>query len=345
MSDHTRDEIQSQPETWRLVLESLESLPLGSPPPLEEYDLVLFTGCGSTYYLSQWAARQGQILHGVPCVAVPASDFLLYPEAVFPRDRRQLLVAISRSGETTETLRAVEAFRERGKGDTVAVTCYPERLLAQRTRWAVNVPAAREQSVVQTRSFTSMLLGVAWWIGGERPADLTSKLVTAGGRVLRECDDIARQWASDPSLARFFYLGSGPFFGLASEGMLKIKEMALAHSEAYHFPEIRHGPMALVNESSLVIGLLGDGEQAAALHVLRDMRELGARTAVVREGDGAGPSAAVDLDVRLESGLPSLWGAPLYLLFLQQLAYHRAVAHGMDPDQPRHLSSVVVLHE
>jgi glucosamine--fructose-6-phosphate aminotransferase (isomerizing) len=345
MSNHTRDEIWSQPETWRLALEALESHTAGAPPPLAEYDVVLFTGCGSTYYLSQWAARQGQILHGVPCLAVPASDLLLYPDAVLPRGRRTLLVAVSRSGETTETLRAVEAFRAEGRGDTVAVTCYPERLLAQRTTWTLGVPVAQEQSVVQTRSFTSMLLAVAWWIGGQRPAGVASKLVAAGTGLLKAWDDVARRWASDSSLHRFLYLGSGPFFGLASEGMLKIKEMSLAHSEAYHFPEIRHGPMALMHGSSLVIGLIGDEGHASAVHVLQDMRSLGAHTAALSEADSSELRAAVDIDIPLESGLPPLWRAPLYLPFLQLLAYHRALAQGQDPDRPTHLSPVVVLHD
>lgn len=342
---HTRDEILSQPETWSQALQALSSAPPNGLPSPTDYDAVVFTGCGSTHYLSLWAAREAQRLHGVTCLATPASELLSSLDAVLPRRGRLLLVAISRSGETTETLRALETFRDGGRGEALAVTCYPEKLLAQRATWAITLPMARERSVVQTRSFTSMVLAVAWWLGGGPPPDLAPKLAEAGSRMLTAWEAAAARLASTASLSRFFYLGSGPFFGLASEGMLKIKEMSLAHSEAYHFPEIRHGPMALVDEASLVVGLIGDDERPSDVRVLREMRGLGARTLALAEDGSSELSAAADIVVPLASGLPPLWRAPLYLPFLQLLAYHRALAQGRDPDHPVHLSPVVVLHE
>jgi fructoselysine-6-P-deglycase FrlB-like protein len=100
--------------------------------------------------------------------------------------------------------------------------------------------------------------------------------------------------------------------------------------------------MALLNENALIVGLIGDEDHGLAQHVLQDMRLLDARLAAVSE---SGAGLAVDGDYRMQSGLPLLWRAPLYLLFPQLLAYHRAVAERRDPDRPLHLSSVVVLHE
>ena len=127
--------------------------------------------------------------------------------------------------------------------------------------------------------------------------------------------------------------------------MLKIKEMSLAPSEAYHVPEIRHGPMALVGADSLVIGLMGEDRRTPAVHVLQDMRRLGARTVALCESNSPDLPAAADVVIPFESGLPAVWRAPLYLPFLQLLAYYRALAQGQDPDHPAHLSPVVVLHD
>jgi len=113
---HTRSEILSQPETWATTLEQLAG---GSPdglPELSDYDYVLFTGCGSTYFLARWAARHCQGLRQVPAAALPASELLLSPQAWLRPGERGLLVAISRSAETSETLRAVEAFEQNTRG-------------------------------------------------------------------------------------------------------------------------------------------------------------------------------------------------------------------------------------
>jgi glucosamine--fructose-6-phosphate aminotransferase (isomerizing) len=338
-------EILSQPEVWERTLGRLSGLREAELPRWVDYEQVLFTGCGSTYYLSIWASRHVQGTHGVLSSAVPASELVLFPQAWIRSEGKALLVAISRSAQTTETLKAVRVFQERGYGSTMAITCHPEKPLARMTQRVLATPDGEEVSVAQTRSFTSMMLAVALSCEGRVPVGLAQILRAKGERILESYRSLAADIGGQEGLTRFFFLGSGPLFGLASEAMLKMKEVSLSHAEAFHFLEFRHGPMSMVDSHTLVIGLLSDEARGQELRVLDEMRRLGAQTLVVGEGTENLASAAVDRHISLASGLPAIWRGPLYLPILQLLACYRAAAKGRDPDQPAHLQPVVELDD
>jgi glucosamine--fructose-6-phosphate aminotransferase (isomerizing) len=154
---------------------------------------------------------------------------------------------------------------------------------------------------------------------------------------------LSRRLGADLNTERIYFLGGGPLYGLANEVMLKMKEMSLSYSEAYHPLEFRHGPMSMVNERTLIVGLVSDTGLAEELNVLRDMEELGARTlALVEDGSACTDWQAAHV-IELRSGLDEWERGPLYLPALQRLAYHRAVAKGLDPDRPHNLTAVVKL--
>jgi glucosamine--fructose-6-phosphate aminotransferase (isomerizing) len=155
--------------------------------------------------------------------------------------------------------------------------------------------------------------------------------------------DLPRHLGVDLTIDRIFFLGAGPLYGVANEAMLKTKEMSLSYSEAYHPLEFRHGPMSMVNERTLVVGLFSDTGLAEELRVLRDMQELGARTLALVEGGSMLADLRPDHVVELRSGLGEWERLPLYLPVLQLLAYHRAIAKGLDPDFPNNLEAVVLL--
>jgi glucosamine--fructose-6-phosphate aminotransferase (isomerizing) len=340
---HTLTEILSQPRVWESTLRKLSELRETDLPRLAEYDQVLFTGCGSTYYLSVWASRHFQQAHGVICTAVPASEVVLFPDAWVRKGAKALLVAISRSAQTTETLKAVRVFQERGYGKTISITCNPEGRLAQMTEGVLATPDGQEEGVAQTRSFSSMMLAVALLSERRVPAELPQSLRASGERIIDRYGSLAAEIGSQPDLTRFFFLGSGPLFGLASEAMLKMKEMSLSYAEAFHFMEFRHGPMSMVDSHTLVVGLLSDQGRGQELGVLDSIRRFGARTLVISEASDESVPGAVDYWVSIASEVPAAWRAPLYLPVLQLLACHRAVANGQDPDHPAHLQAVVEL--
>jgi glutamine---fructose-6-phosphate transaminase (isomerizing) len=337
--DYTWSEIQSQPQAWAAALELLhgQSAAILSLYRSQPFDQVVFTGCGSTYYLSLAAAASLREIGGIGAVGQPASEIWLYPRTTFPTNQRTLLVAVSRSGETTETLRAVEAFRAAGRGPVLTLSCYADRPLAQFGDLNLVIEAGQEHSIAQTRAFSTLYLATLYLAAlyADR-ADLLAelgRLPAACRQVLDTYRPLAHELAANERLERCFFLGSGARYGLAAELSLKMKEMSLSESEPFHFLEYRHGPQSMANPGTLILGLLSDTNRAHETAVLSDMRAHGARCVAL---------GARGADVELAAGDEMVRG-PLYLPFGQMLAYERAIWRGLTPDRPHQLSAVVKL--
>jgi len=337
---HTRAEILSQPGAWQTSLRVVEAASAEQRALWSDArpDAVVFTGCGSTHYLAVSAAAVVAQLTGVPARGVPASELILYPETVLPARGRVLLVAVSRSGETTETLEGVRAFRAAGRGEIVTLSCYPDRPLARLGAANLVFPEAQEESVAQTRAFTSLYLAclalAATWAGRDDVRGALAVAPVAGSRLLESGLALPRRLGRDLSIDRVYLLGSGARYGLACELSLKLKEMSLTHSEPFHFLEFRHGPKSMVTPSTLVVGLLSESGRSAEEDVLAELRALGARALTI---------GTPDADVALPPELAEPASIVLSLLPGQWLAFERALAKGLDPDRPTHLDAVVRL--
>lgn len=344
---HTYSEITSQPNIWQDAISAFhqQSGALKTLWEQGDFDTVLFTGCGSTYYLAHTSAALFQQLTGISARAYPASEIVLFADMVFSAQQKALLVTVSRSGETTETVEAVRVYRQRGGTAMVTVTCGSSSTLAQQADLVFAIDAAQETSLAQTRSFASMLIvtqAIAAFLAGESSAVL-DQLPAVASRLLTEYHDLARQLGEDPAIQRFFFLGSGELYGIASEGMLKMKEMSLSYSEAFHMLEFRHGPMSMVDGSALIIGLLSEGAFAQEAAVLRQMRARGAQILALSEGGMTNIDGAHE--VSLGSGVPR-WARPVaYLPVMQLMAYYRAMSNGQNPDQPANLTFVISLDD
>jgi glucosamine--fructose-6-phosphate aminotransferase (isomerizing) len=338
--EHTRAEILSQPEVWVAALRAIQEQAdrLRAFYQEGQYESVVFTGCGSTYYLALAAAALTQELAAVPARGVPASELWHYPRSAYQADQRTLLVAVSRSGATTETLRASEAFQAQARGDLLTLSCYPDTALAQMGALNLVFPDAQEESVAQTRAFSTLYLATtalaALW--GARD-DLLAQMETlagAGRRLLDTYGDLPAARVREDSIDRFYFLGSGPRYGLACELSLKMKEMSLSHSEPFHFMEFRHGPMSMVTPSTLLIGLLSEQNRAQEQAVLDEMAQRGARLLVM---------ADTGADVAFQSGVDEAARNVLCLPIGQLVAFERALYKSLDPDRPHNLTAVVRL--
>jgi len=269
----------------------------------------------------------------LPTRALPGSETWLNP-GLIPAAARPLLIAVSRSGTTTETIRATRAFG----GKTVTVSCYPKAELPTIGSFNLLVTAGQETSVAQTRAFSTLYLAtltLAVFASGRD--DLWQELQSLPAlaeKLINRYEPLAEELGKDLALDRFYFLGSGLRYGLACEVNLKMKEMTLTHSEPFHFLEYRHGPKAMVTPSALVVGLLSDAQREQEEAVLKDMRLLGGRTLSIAES-GA--------DVELDSGLSEIARSLLYLPIPQLIAFQRSVAKGLNPDQPENLTAVVEL--
>jgi glucosamine--fructose-6-phosphate aminotransferase (isomerizing) len=340
----TYTEIKSQTEAWAQALELTRAASL---PNAHEYEQVIFTGCGSTYYLSLAAAALYQELTGRAARAVPGGELLLNSQTVVQThtgggasvaNLRYLLVAISRSGTTTETVKAVEKFKAEKHGDVVVISNYDETL-SRLADFNIVIPKGQEQSVAQTRSFASMFVAAtafgARMAGREELLAAMSVLPDVGERLMAKYEAVAKAMGENLNFDRFYFLGSGLRYGLACEVNLKMKEMTLTHGESFHFLEFRHGPMSMVNQHAVVVGMLSDANRIHEAKVLEEMKTLGGTVAALGESEA---------EVAFESGVPEIVRGVLYLPVLQLMAFYRSVAKGLNPDRPTNLTAVVKLN-
>ena len=340
---HTLREILSQPDVWAEALAAVDP----DEPQLQSllaagaFDQIIVTGCGSTYYLALTAAsllRQA----GRAALACPASELLLHPESICLAGRRCLLLSVSRSGSTTETVRAQALFQAKAGGPVIAVTCDSGSPLAAGADVVIAINAAQEKSIAQTRSFSSMAVALQQLaaLAANRDLGASRSLPALCRRLLARYRGLAQLLGENGAIQKFFFLGSGALYGIACEAMLKMKEMSLSYSEAYHTLEFRHGPMSMVGADSLVVGLISPDAARQEGRVLQEMADFGATVlAIGPELDG------FPHQVDLPAELPAFCAPVAYLPVLQMLAYQRALFSGCDPDQPHQLSAVISLDD
>lgn len=300
---------------------------------------VVFSGAGSSYYLALAAASAHRSLLGRPATAVPPSELLIRPGSVLGRSRPQdrPIVAISRSGSTSEIVRLVERSAADGRR-TIGITCRADSPLAALADRTLVSPAGDERSIVMTRSFTSMLALLLRAIAGAAAAEG----IAGADRVSADLDDLPARWASARpavehglalaarSWSRIVVLGGGAAFGLANEACLKLTEMSQVAANAWEPFEFRHGPISVCEPGVLVVGLIGGDGLDDERRVLDEASALGATT------------WALDPET-LGGTLDPIARLPLLMPPLQALAIGHAFARGVDPDRPRHLSQVVHL--
>lgn len=348
-SGHTLAEILSQPQVWGKCLadlqagDALDSLRKRFAGGTE----CMFVGCGSSYYLAQAAASSWTAIVENRAKAVPASELLLFPDAALAGSTDVVPVLISRSGRTSEVLRAAEYLERTRNLRTVAITCSSGQPLQKGAGATICLSAADEQSTVMTRSFTSMLLAAqalaAAVSGNTAFLDALRRMASLAESLPAALQARIFDFVTAHQFADYVYLGQGPFYGLACEAALKITEMSCSYAQPFHTLEFRHGPKAIVAPEVLVTFLLSENGQEAETDVLEEVKQLGATTLVVANTAGERVRAHADLLVELGFDLPEYARLAAYNLAGQLLGIATAVKKGFNPDQPRNLSRVVVL--
>jgi len=313
----------------------------------DEPSEMLFTACGSPYFLGLANATLWRERFGLHLTVVPSSEIMLFPETALPRAGRPVLLTASRSGETTETVRAVEAFAGRFPGRTVLIGCRPESKLPRLADLAIVIPEGNEDVIPQTRSFGSMYLAAQYLAALLADDD---DLANDLRRLPRLLPDLLDSW--EPVVQRVagadwdsaVFLGGGPLYGIAFEATLKLTEMSLSFAVPYHTLEVRHGPRSTIDERTLVVGL---GSRRGASHerqVLSELAEVTPHMLAFTPDDGRNlgeNTTQIAPDHRVHEHALGL----LYLPLLQLLAYHRALHKGVNPDESRNLTSYIELPE
>ena len=334
----TWNELISQPNAWRQLLARLD---VGKGRPavvLADYDKVVAIGSGTSYYLAL-SITDFLRRRGIDARAIPSCEVVL--DAWETRSEpacRRLAIAISRSGESSELLMAVEALQRAGVS-VLGVTCTAKTSLLACADEHFLVREGHENGLVMLRSFTGMLIALQHLFGSDADRTALTFLPGAGDAALASADAVRALVQSRP-FDRFVFLGSGPSYPIACEASLKVQEMSIATSEAYHSLEYRHGPKATAGANTLV-SLFALEDDALGLSLVRDIMSLGASVLVL--GSRAQAYAEVaDLVIAAGSDGDPGRSASVDLLPLQILAYENAMKRGRNPDAPVNLSKVVL---
>ncbi len=320
------------------------------PRDAREVRRVKILGCGSAYYAGQFGAQLIEELARIPADAEPASEFR-YRNPVVERDT--LYVAVSQSGETADTLGAVQELKRKG-GRVIGLVNVVGSSIARECDGGIYLHAGPEVAVASTKALTTMTIGfslLGLYLGrirdlspahGRRLVEGLQRLPEQVTAVLQRESAIveASQWLA--KAGSVFYVGRVRGYPVAREGAQKLKEISYLHAEAYQASELKHGPLALISPDLPTVAVVPDDElldrNLAALHEIR--ARSGPLLVVTHEGVDVGDLAQTVIEVpRNEPELdPILFNIPLQLL-----AYHTAVALDLDVDKPRNLAKSVTV--
>ena len=327
----------------------LDGLNLG-PRQLRGFRRVKILGCGSAYYAGQIGAAMIEELARIPADAEPASEFR-YRNPIIEPDT--LYVAVSQSGETADTAFAVREVKRKG-GQVIGLVNVVGSAIARESDGGIYLHAGPEIAVASTKALTHMAIGFAMLalsLGRVRDLSISDgQRIIAGlrslpGQILQIADDephiaeVARDLAAAPSL---FFIGRVRGFPVAREGAQKFKEVSYRHAEAYQASELKHGPLALIDESLPTVAIVPDDELTE--RNLASMQQIAARggrlVAITHPGVAVGALAAASIIVPKNE--PEL--DPILLTIpLQLMAYHAALSLGHDIDKPRNLAKSVTV--
>jgi glutamine---fructose-6-phosphate transaminase (isomerizing) len=345
----TAQEILSQPDTWVETARQLEQNAdlLGAFEGFSPREPWLFVACGSSYYLSRTIAAQWAKLLKVACTAVPASELLFAPQDVMRRSGARQVVLVSRSGKTTEVLRAAEWLKANSTVSTLGVTCSKDSALEKTCTHLLKLPWADEKSMVMTRSFTSILLLFerlgAKFVGDSGLASALEGLPEKTAAWLAANADKIRAFAAKRRFADFVFLGQGAHYWLAQEAALKMTEMSSSYAQAYHTLEFRHGPKSIASKETLITFLLSDEAITEESLLIGELKKLGAAILVVVNRATAELRQESDLLIELGLSEPEYARMALTAIPAHLLGLAVGLRKGLNPDAPQNLSRAVVL--
>jgi glucosamine--fructose-6-phosphate aminotransferase (isomerizing) len=319
---------------------------------VQDIQRVVLLACGSSYHAALVGRVLVERLAGLPAEADVASEWR-YRDAVAGPET--LVVALSQSGETADTLGAIKAARAKG-APIIGITNVVGSALAREATGVLYTPAGPEIGVASSKTFTATMMAaylLALWLGrrrgrlspdeGRRHVQGLLEVPRLMERTLElepELDGLARELAR---FKNFLFLGRGISFPIALEGALKLKELSYLHAEGYPAGEMKHGPIALIDEGMPVVVLAPrDGTYDRMMGNVEEVRARDGRViALAHEGDKeikAKADRVIPVPAAGDLVTPILMALPLQLL-----AYHVAVRLGRDVDQPRNLAKSVTV--
>ena len=356
--DYMSKEIHEQPEAVRRALlgrldDRFATARLGgieiTARDVHTIRRVTFLGCGSAYYAGQMGAAIMEEIARIPADAEPASEFRYRNPAVDPNT---LFIAVSQSGETHDTLAAVQELKRKG-GTVFGAVNVVGSAIGRECGHGIFLHAGPELAVASTKAFTNMTVAFAMLgllFGRVRDLSVADgRRILAGLRLLPE--QISQVLAEEEAIAEvasryadaehMYFVGRVRGWPVAREGAQKLKEISYVHAEAYQASELKHGPLALIDSSMPTVAIVPDDELLAKhIGTIEEVKARGGPVIAVTNADL--PDNLADAVIRVPRNEPEL--DPILLTIpLQLLAYHVAIKLGRDVDKPRNLAKSVTV--
>jgi len=340
----TYNEMKSQYEAMTNTMEYVDAHLPEITTSDKGYSQYVFVGCGSSYAVAASGALMTRLHLGRPALAIPAGDLLLHADAYRSALDGCVLVVLSRSGETSEVVRAVERVHGMGLGCKVlSVICTEGSTLAAYSDYTLEMPWAFDHSVCQTRTVSCLYLFCAYCVaklaGNERLLVDLHATVVDGPSFMRYSES-ALEAVAQGNWTHAVVLGDAELSGLCEEGALAFKEICQVPSNYHHLLDVRHGPMVLVGEKTLVVAVLSDAKNKLELDVLRDLMVKGATVIAYSDEPLELPGVvSISFGRRL---LHAARGIPA-IAICQLISYYKSFQTGANPDQPDGLNPWIEL--
>jgi len=356
--DYMRKEIHEQPDALRRALrgrleDRFATARLGGSNfdarELRNIKTVKFLGCGSAYYAGQMGAMLVEELARIPADAEPASEFRYRSPVVDPDT---LYVAVSQSGETIDTLMAVQELKRKG-GQVIGAVNVVGSAIGRECGHGIFLHAGPEVAVASTKALTNMAVNfalLALLLGrvrdtssanGHRVVSGLRALPEQVNRILASEEDIAAIAYTYAAAEHMFFIGRVRGWPVAREGAQKLKEISYVHAEAYQAGELKHGPLALIQpDMPSVVIVPSDDLVAKNISTIEQIKARSGPVIALTSTDI--PEGLADAVIRVPKAEPEL--EPILLnIPLQILAYHAAAKLGRDIDKPRNLAKSVTV--
>ena len=324
---------------------------LGSSEAFKNVKRIQFVACGTSLHAAKTARKWFEELCETPCYIDFASEYRYRNPLV---EDHTLFVCISQSGETADTMAALNYAKEKKYLGIVTICNVPTSTMARESDWKIFTNAGPEIGVASTKAFTTQLAALLLLacaiskskkINNDKRANAIDDLHQAPDLVKesfglkKHIDEIVEKIADKKNA---LYLGRGVYFSIAQEGALKLKEISYIHAEAYPAGELKHGPLALVDEMTPVVALAPEDELVEKL--LSNLEEVKSRGGTLYVFGNSGSKIKIDKGKFMNMPECGYYNAPIvYTIPLQILAYEVACSRGTDLDQPRNLAKSVTV--
>ncbi len=341
-------EIYQQPNTLRNTIEENKDLITRLAKKFHLLNRIYYVGSGTSYH----ASLLGQLLLSkfcsIPVTAIPSSEFEYWTPSRF--EKETLLIAISQSGESIDTLRAIKTGKSKGSS-VLAITNSPGSTLSKESDYTIVTHAGKEKAITATKSYTAQLaiiyllsFGIGDTVQSTLVTDAKSSLFALPSIIEHSMESMERRSKilaeKYKSFKFFFLLGSDLNYPTALEGALKLKEACNLYAEGFATREFLHGPVQLVNDNTCTLIFTSNTWDELVTHISQEIRKYGSRIiGFVKKSEisDAGVSDWMTSNIKVNSLVTPV----IYIISIQLFAYYSSIFRGLNPDKPDKLHKVV----